>query len=102
GFRRHRVARHQRLIDADMLADIDLDKVMQRIGEARVVDRAAYLFANEGYEGMDVAVAGCPCDLAMEEQIGIDAALLPALFAAHAVEGCLDRVEILLAAARGG
>src|SRR6185312_9675603 len=51
---------------------------------------------------MDVAVAGCSCDLAMEEQVGIDAALLPALFAAHAVERCLDRVEILLAAARGG
>ena len=68
----------------------------------RIVDRLADLLADEGDEGVDVAVAGRARDLAMEGKVGLDAALLPALLAAHAVERRLDRGEVALAAPRRG
>ena len=92
----------QRLVDAHMLADIDLDEVVQRVGQPRVVDRPADLLADEGDEGVDVAVAGRPRDLAVEGKVGLDAAFLPALLAAHAVERRLDCGKVLVAAPRRG
>jgi hypothetical protein len=66
------------------------------------VDRLADLLADEGNEGVDVTIAGRPGDRPMEKQIGLDAAILPALLAAHAVQRSLDGVKIIGCAARRG